>query len=417
MQASPEAFSGMTGRAGEPGGGAPGRMGGTMARLLVGVAIIAGANNVFTAIMPDFLHNVLRVGGEVRGALETPRELPGFLQVVLVGLVAGMPKGRSVSICFAAGVVSFVVLAFAGSSFAVFISAMILWSTGMHLYVPLRDALAMEVGGDRRRGWVLGTVGAWRSAGLMIGTAMVWLLMRAAGTGYQPAYLATAALLLAGTAISLTIPRVDGDRPAGAGRMGLRERFVLRRGYWLYYVLAVLFGARKQIFLTFAPWLLVSRFGQRAPDLALAMGAAALLGLFSKPLFGNLIDRHGERTVLTAESSLVFLLCLGYAFAPSLLARGAALAVLYALYVLDELLFSLSMARTTYLTRIAGCPADIVPTLGLGGTLDHAVSMLVPVGAGLLWVFAGPWSVFVLAALVALANLYFVRMMQPHSCG
>lgn len=385
---------------------------GNMGRMMIGVALMSAAGNVFSSVMPDFLFNVLRVGGDTRGALEFPRELPGFLQVVLVGLVAGMSRGRAISLCFAAGVVSFVVLAVAGSSFGVFMACMILWSAGMHLYVPLRDALAMDLEPGRGRGWILGTVGAYRSAGLMLGTGIVWVVLNRLQGSFGMVYGTTAAVLAAGFWLSTAIPRVRGDRMEGDPMPSLKERFVLRRRYRLYYILAVLFGARKQIFLTFAPWLLVSAFDQKASDLALAMGAAALLGLFSKPLFGDLIDKYGEKSVLTAESILVFTMCLGYAAAPSVLGRGAALAVLYSLYVLDELLFSLSMARTTYLSRIAACSRDIVPTLGLGGTIDHAVSMLVPAGAGLLWTYIGPWSVFVLAALVAAVNLVFVRRME-----
>ncbi len=385
---------------------------GNLGRLLLAVAVMSAAGNVFSAVMPDFLHNTLRVGGDVRGALEGPRELPGFLQVILVGLVAGMARGRAITLCFAAGVASFAVLAFAGSSFAVFMACMILWSAGMHLYVPLRDSLAMDLAPEKGRGWILGIVGAYRSAGLMLGTGIVWIVLEKTGGGFAATYASGALILVLGAVLTMAIPRVSGDREDGARRMALRERFVVRREYRLYYMLAILFGARKQIFLTFAPWLLVSMFDQRAQDIAIAMGAAAILGLFSKPLFGDLIDRYGEKAVLTVESVLVFCMCLGYAAAPSILGRGGALAVLYSLYVLDELLFSLSMARTTYLTRIARCSGDIVPTLGLGGTLDHAVSMLVPVGAGLLWAFVGPWSVFALAAAVAAVNLVFVRMMR-----
>jgi nitrate/nitrite transporter NarK len=373
---------------------------------------MSAANTVFSSVMPDYLHNVLKVGGDVRGALEFPRELPGFLQVVLAGLVAGFAKRRSLLLCFAAGVAAFAGLALIPPSSVSFIALMILWSAGMHLYVPIRDAVAMELAPGSRRGWILGTVGAWRSVGLMLGTGAVWLAMRGFGGGFAPAYAGAAVMLAVGALLSLAVPGVASDRASGSSAPTLGERFVMRREYTLFYILATLFGARKQIFLTFAPWLLVSVYGQQAPDLALAMGVAAVLGLFSKPLFGDLIDRYGERRVLTVESVLVFLMCVTYAAAPTLLGRASALAVLYAVYVADELLFSLAMARSTYLARIASCSGDVAPTLALGGTLDHAVSMVIPAGAGLLWMTAGPWSVFALAALVAVANLLFVRRMK-----
>ncbi|NLP06252.1 MFS transporter [Candidatus Fermentibacteria bacterium] len=381
-----------------------------MFRLLAAAALMSAAGNVFSSVMPDFLCNVLRVGGDVRGALETPRELPGFLQVVMLSALAGLGRAGVISLSFWAGAASFVGLALAGASFPWFVAMMILWSASMHLFVPLRDAMAVDLAGETRRGVVLGNVGASRSLGLIVGTVSVWLVMDLAGMGYGQTFWASAVLLVAGAILCRGLVKLEHSDP---DRVKPR-RFVVRREYRLYYVLAVLFGARKQIFLTFAPWLLVSVYGQRAPELALAMGVSAGAGLFSKPLFGNLIDRFGERTVLTWESVLVFLMCVSYAAAPSVLEPVAAVFTLYGLYVLDELLFSLAMARTTYLSRILLAKEDMVPTLGLGGTIDHAVSMAVPAGAGFLWVTAGTWSVFALASVVALVNLFFVRRMPGH---
>jgi predicted MFS family arabinose efflux permease len=383
-------------------------MGRNVLLLLAAAALMSAAGNIYSSVMPDFLHNVLGIGGDVRGALELPRELPGFLQVFLITLLAGAGRIRSTALSFAAGVVSFAALALFGSSLAVFIATMILWSAGMHVFVPLRDALALELAPGDRRGVILGNVGASRSLGLILGSACIWIIIDRLGMGYGGAFAAGAVILAAGGLVCIRI-----EAPGSVRRSpDPPRRLVMRRRYWLYYVLAILFGARKQIFLTFAPWLLVSSYGQTASGLALAMGVSAGLGLFSKPLFGSLIDRYGERTVLTWESILVTLMCLGYAFAPLALAPVAAVFLLYALYILDELLFSLAMARTTYLSRIVASDDELVPTLGMGGTLDHAVSMTVPVGAGLLWACVGPWSVFVMAAGVAIANLFFVRKME-----
>lgn len=376
--------------------------------LLSAAALMSAAGNIFSSIMPDFLHNVLHVSGEVRGMLEMPRELPGFLQVLFLSLLAGMARTRATALTMAVSVVSFLGLALLGGSFPFFVAFMILWSAGMHTFVPLRDALAMDLASGDRRGVILGNVGASRSLGLIMGTALVTITTETLGVGFSGAFIAGAIVLAAGTVFCLAIRPPAGRKPEGPP-----VRFVVKRKYRLYYILAVLFGARKQIFLTFAPWLLVSSYGQTASGLALAMGISAGLGLFSKPLFGSLIDKFGEKRVLTWESLLVAAMCIGYAIAPGLLGPVAAVFVLYGLYVLDELLFSLAMARTTYLSRIAECREDIVPTLGLGGTFDHAISMTVPAAAGLLWAGAGPPSVFLLAAVVALVNLFFVRRMEP----
>ena len=58
-----------------------------------------------------------------------------------------------------------------------------------------------------------------------------------------------------------------------------KKRFVFRRADKLFYLLNILFGARKQIFLTFAPWVLVTVYGAspaRMASLALASAAAGV---------------------------------------------------------------------------------------------------------------------------------------------
>jgi MFS family permease len=384
-----------------------------LGKLLLLVAVMSAGWAAFSALMPDYLHNVLHVSGEVRGMLEFPRELPGFLMVLLLGLIAVIPKGRALGLCFLAGIIALLGVAWIAGSLGGFIPFMILWSAGMHVYFPLRDALAMELTLGRRRGWVLGRIGAFRSVGLIGGTVLVFVCMKFFSRGFSFTYTATAVVLVAGLFLSLSLPRVPSDGPSvdSRGRSRLRDRFVYRKEYRLYYILALLFGARKQIFLTFAPWLLVSMFAQKAPQIALAMGCAAIIGIMVKPVFGKMIDRHGERAVLTVDAILLFFLCIGYAVVPTLLPSALALWVLYAFYVGDELLFSLSMARTTFLSRIVSSRGHLLPTMGLGGTLDHVVSMLIPVGAGILWMKVGYWSVFSLAALVAVGTLVAVRFM------
>ncbi|MBN1435146.1 MFS transporter [Candidatus Fermentibacterales bacterium] len=275
----------------------------------------------------------------------------------------------------------------------------------------------MELSHGRNRGWILGRVGAVRSLGLVIGTGVVWLCMKLLGQGYSVTFASAAVLLVIAALVSFLLPRVPGDHRRGEGSgkgPTLRQRFVARKTYRLYYALAVVFGARKQIFLTFAPWLLVSGFNQRAPQLATAMAVSAVIGLAAKPFFGRMIDRFGERTVITADGLILLLLCAGYATVPYILPFSPALLLLYVFYVSDELLFSLSMARTTYLSRIILSREEMVPTMGLAGTMDHVVSMTVPVGAGLIWVAWGSWAVFAIAGLIAIIIVMLARRIPPH---
>ncbi len=389
----------------------------SLVKLLAAVVLLGGASTVFMSVMPDYLSNGLGVGGDVRGALEVPRELPGFLLVFIAGALVSIPRRKAVTMIFTVGIVAFVGFAFFTANLVTFVIFMVLWSSAMHAFIPVRDTAAIELAGKEKRGWVLGRVGAFRSLGLIVGTVIVWVVMDTLQADFTVTWVTGAILLVPGLFIAVSLPRSSSEEKACA----TAKRFVFRKKYRLYYALCMLFGARKQIFLTFAPWLLVSVYHQRAPQLALAMGASALLGIFLKPFMGNLIDKFGERTILMADAILIVILSSAYAAVPHMVSPVTALVLLYCFFVLDELLFSLAMARTTYLSSIIEFESEMVPTIGLGGTIDHIVSMAVPVLGGILWVSAGSWSVFAMAGVVAVITFFTVlrmprKQVDQYSC-
>ncbi|MEN8209270.1 MAG: MFS transporter [Candidatus Fermentibacteria bacterium] len=376
----------------------------SLIRLLIIVSIMACAGAVFSSVMPDYLKNHIGIEGDVRGALEIPRELPGFLLVFITGVLVSMRRHNAFGGVFLIGIAAFIGLAFLVNTLPAFVIFMVLWSTAAHAFMPMRDAVAIDLAGVDRRGWILGRIGAFRSAGLILGTAAVWLLMEHFGLDFRTIWMFAAGIMLLGAIFSFTLPERKEKKSAKK-----IKRFLYRKEYRLFYLLCMLFGARKQIFLTFAPWMLVSLFAQKAPDLAVVMGISAILGLFIKPWFGNMIDRFGERTILMVDAVLIVLLCSGYAVVPNVFQPGAALLLLYSFFIMDELLFSLAMARTTYLSSIVHDKHDMIPTMGLGGTLDHAVYMIVPLIGGILWVTVAPWAVFTFAGLVAIVTFFVVR--------
>ncbi len=381
-----------------------------LVKLLVTVLLLGATSTIFMSVMPDYLSNELGIDGEVRGALEVPRELPGFLLVFIAGFLVRIQRKKAITMVFLVGILAFLGFAFLTDSLLRFVLFMVIWSSAMHAFIPLRDTTAIELAGSSKRGWVLGKVGAYRSIGLIVGTAVVWILMSFLKTDYKITWIVGAVLLIPGLLVAMKLPSSIGEKERVTAK-----RFVYRKKYRLFYALCMLFGARKQIFLTFAPWLLVSVYHQKAPQLALAMGASALIGIFLKPFFGRLIDKLGERTVLMADAVLILLLSTAYAVIPNVAGPVIALALLYCFFVMDELLFSLSMARTTYLSSIIENESEMVPTIGLGGTIDHIVSMAVPVIGGVLWVKVGSWSVFAMAGLVAVITFFTVSTMKKSS--
>jgi predicted MFS family arabinose efflux permease len=178
---------------------------------------------------------------------------------------------------------------------------------------------------------------------------------------------------------------------------------VFRLKYWLYYLLELLAGARKQIFLTFGPWVLIQVYHQRPSGMAALLMTAALIGIVFKPMAGVLVDRWGERTVMVIDGLVLIFVCLGYGYAARLtgdLEHARKLACIC--YVADNLLFALSSARAVYISRRAQTPQELTSTLAMGVSMNHVVSMTIPIAGGVLWTSFGYERVFLAAAILAL---------------
>lgn len=134
-----------------------------------------------------------------------------------------------------------------------------------------------------------------------------------------------------------------------------------------------------------------------------------ILSLAFRPLLGWAIDVFGEKLIISIESLLLIIISILYGFSPVWFSARIALIIIMACFVADQLLFAVRIARTTYLNRIIECTDDLTPTLSMGVSLDHGVSMMIPLAGGLLWTYYGYTPVFVASAIIAAANLVLAR--------
>jgi hypothetical protein len=372
------------------------------------IAFVGAAAGVFHSTINNFLSDTFDMGPEMRGRLEFPRELPGFLAAIFAAGLFFLPASRLGAVATAGVAGGMVGLAFLGDDYTLMIAALMMWSSGSHLQQPASSTLALQLAGTGGRGRRLGQVGATRRLATILGCAVVFFVTRRWPGAYGAVFLAGAAFALLASAIYLRMRSEPVDRR--------RQRpMVFRRRYGLYYVLSVLFGARKQVFLTFGPWVLVKIFRQPPSTLAALGMINSVLGGLLQPQIGKLIDRLGERIILVGEGVALILVCLGYGHGARLGLGHWANWPLYLVclcYVCDELLFSVGMARTTYLDKIVVRREDVTPSLALSVTLDHAVSMSIPTLGGYAWARFSAAVVFLGAAALALVYAFaacFVR--------
>lgn len=374
-------------------------------RFLIAASVFIGLGAcVNAAAFNNYLRDSFALDVAQRTFLEFPRELPGFLVSLFIGMLAALGDVRIAAIANIGSAVGMAAIGWIPPVYAIMLSAVFLYSAGQHIYMPLANSIGMSFAQAGSEGRVLGKIQASSTAALVSGSAILLVLFQTLNLSYRAAFSAGALCYgIAGIMLfRMNPPRRDTRGP----------RFVVRREYGRFYALSVLFGARKQLFITFGPWMIVDFFRQPVATMTLLFFIVSVLGIFTKPAIGRLTDRFGPGKVLTAEAFVTIGVCMLYAFAPGLLPASVAVVAVSACYVFDQASDAVSMSRAVYVKRILRDPADLSPTLSFGISIDHLVSMLIPMLGGLVWRTAGNagyrW-VFLGGAVVAACNVIVTR--------
>lgn len=360
---------------------------------LLGVFFLGVNSGIISSAFNNYLNDSFSLSASQRGFLEFPREIPGFLLIFITGLLAALPVRHWAVITSLLTAVGVAGLGYLSPTYNCMLVWMLLWSTGGHLFMTVESVMGLRFAKAGGHGRTLGQISGMTNFAAIAGAGLVWVLAKAAGPQlYKWAFLAAGAASVISAALFSRLGK-GGEEKAPGGK-----RFVFKWRYKWFYALNIIFGARKQIFLTFAPWVLVTVYGANAALMASLSMAAYFLGTVFRQAFGVVTDRIGERKMFIADALILLVICGGFAF-------SSFRPLLYALFILDNLMFATRIARTTYLNKIAESRADISPTLSLGVTMDHALSMSVPAAGGLLWAAYGYKAVFLAASLLALAGL------------
>ena len=355
------------------------------------------ASGINTSVFNNFLNDVYHLSATGRGIVEVPRELPGLLIVFVLASLAFLGDVKIATIGMGCAAVGMIGLGLLSPTFPWMIVFMMIMSLGMHIVMPIAPSIGMGLSNKEEYGARLAKYSAYCLVATILGFGIVWVGFSYLHLSYPVAFLIAAAFyIMAGIMLSTMKKSIPHHT---------KFKLIFRKKYTLYYILCILNGARKQIFLTFAPWVLIQSFGLSAPSFAILGVVIALVSIFTRTMIGKAIDKKGERFILSLEAIVLFVICIGYAYAADFFTAAVALGIIIICYILDNSMSTVEMARSTYLRKIAVIPSDVTHTLATGTSLDHIVSMSIPVLGGLLWVAYGYKYVFLVAALVALANL------------
>ncbi|MCV2871737.1 MFS transporter [Defluviimonas sp. WL0050] len=356
----------------------------------------------WSALLNNFVKEAAGFTGVEIGWLHTVREIPGFLAIGVIVLLWAMREQvlalLSLALLGAATAVTAMFPSFGGILMVTLLS-----SIGFHYFETVNQSLQLQWIDKKHAPQVLGWIVAIGSGASLVAYGLIVLTWKTFDLSYGVVYGISGGLTLAIAIIAaLAYPQFEAPEPQ-------LKHFVLRKRYWLYYVMQFMAGARRQIFIVFAAFMMVERFGFEVHEVTALFMINFLANMACAPLMGKAVGRFGERNALLFEYA--GLLCVFLAYG-GIYWFGWGVVVAAVLYVLDHLFFSLAFALKTYFQKIAS-PGDIAPTAAVAFTINHIAAVFLPALLGYLWVIS-PGAVFGLAAGMAGVSLLLALMIPRH---
>jgi hypothetical protein len=319
------------------------------------------------------------------GVLHSLREIPGFLAFAVVFLLFLLREQSIALISLALLGVGTLITGFFPNVMGLYITTVIM-SVGFHYYETIQTSLSLQWLDKDKAPEVLGRIIAVGAFTSIVTFGMIWLAFDLASLGFTAVYaLGGAATVLIALICAVSFPQF----PA---KIRQHRHMVLRKRYWLYYALTFLSGARRQIFIVFAGFLMVEKFGYSVAAISVLFLINATLNMLFAARIGRLIGIVGERAALVFEYTGLVIVFIAYAFV-----NNAELAA--GLYIVDHFFFALAIAIKTYFQKIAD-PADFASSAGVAFTINHIAAVILPAVLGILWLNS-PATVFLVGAALA----------------
>jgi predicted MFS family arabinose efflux permease len=367
----------------------------TLIFLLISNFLLYFGFQVWRTMINNFAVEEIGIGPAGIGWLQALREVPGLMGFLLGFLALFISEVRMMSLSVILLGTGIILAGRANDIPFLFISAVVM-SFGFHFFVPCNDGVILMAVEKEQTPKTLGQLRSLGAVAALTGTVTVYLL--AGGWGYRTLFMVLGGLIVLGGILLL---------PLGGAQEGLppRRHVILRRRYWLYYVLAFLMGSRRHIFTTFAIFLLVRDHGISIQTTAILFSINSLVNVYALQLVGRLIGRLGERLMLSIAFAALGFIFLGYAFVTYL-------PVLFVLFVLDNMLFGFNLALTTYFQKIALSQEEITSNLAVQQSINHIAAVVVPVIGGTAWELFGSQMPFLVGVGIVLISLVMVQLMR-----
>ncbi|TLX77656.1 MFS transporter [Labilibacter sediminis] len=361
--------------------------------LLLTIAMTAGFQ-AWRTLFNNYGVDEIGINGFQVGVIQSVREIPGFLALLVVYLLLIVKEHRLGAISILVMGMGVVATGLVPSFWGLVFSTLLM-SLGFHYFETVNQSLTLQHFNRKQAPVVIGSIKSYGALTNICVGAIIWAVSKYFELSHL--FVVFGILVMVAGTIALTRNPIKKEVAAQ------HKKMVLKRKYWLFYTLNFLGGARRQIFVVFAVFMLVEKYQFKVEGVAMLFIANNIITYFVAPLIAKAINKYGERKMLSVEYIFLIVIFLSYAFIENKI-------VVAVLYVADHIFFSAAMAINTYFQK-TGDSKDIAPSMAVGFTINHISAVVIPVIGGLLWML--DWRIpFVAGAGIAVLSLFFAQLIR-----
>ena len=366
---------------------------------LLSVFIIGLGYGIHKGLLDNYLAEIVGIGEFERGLTEFFRELPGFLLIFILAIFISFSAEKLYKLGAIIILIGMGMLAIVPPVKVLVVLAVCICSLGEHIQLGMKSTLALSYSKEGKGGEALGLQSSSQQVGTLIGFIIVIIgfLVFAKTQPFKVFFMVAGIITAVGAFISFGLKgKSETDENA--------RHFYFRKKYTKYYMLEVFYGARKQVFLTFGPYVLILFYGAKTTVISLLFAISAIASFLMAPVVGKIIDKAGYKIVMIMDTLILVVVCFFYGFAHHLFPMHVAFIVCCINYVLDAVISLASMAASVYVQDISDNMQEVKATLSTGISVNHLITLAIALFGGWIWQKVGIETLFIISAVLGLCN-------------
>ncbi len=362
--------------------------------------LISGLSyGLYKGMLDNFLAEVVQMGEMDRGITEFFRELPGVTLVLILAVFYMFSAESMFKIGAVIMLVGMGMHALLPPTKVLATLAICTFALGEHIQLGMKSTLCLQYAKEGRGGAAQGAQNAVSQVGTLVGYLIIVAVFTLYTANQPYSVFFGIAAALAGLSM-LSAFKIKGKSETDS----TKRRFYFHKKYFKYYMLEMFYGARKQVFMTFGPYVLILFYGANAATISLLFAISAVTGFFAAPVVGRIIDKIGYKVVMVMDTIILVVVCFFYGFAHHLFPRDVAFIVCCINYVLDSIISLASMATNVYVQDLSDNQNEVKATISTGVSINHVITVFIALFGGWLWQIMGMEVLFICSAVLGLIN-------------